>query len=97
MQKISIILWIIPLLSIASNDEFATTTAEPYNEQSLVTHSPAVSSTEASNSNNDSKLGVDGRIIKTSFDRVRSVILKHLFKLEKKNFIGLIIIPCNLY
>lgn len=97
MQKISIILWIIPLLSIASNDEFDTTTAAPYSDQSLITHPSAVHSPAASNTNLDSKLGADGRIIISSFDRVRSVILKHLFKLEKKNFIGLIIIPCKCY
>lgn len=37
------------------------------------------------------------RIFIPSNDRVRNIILNHLIKPEKRNFFGLILIPCKLF
>lgn len=50
--------------------------------------------------NNYAKIDVDTinrrRIFIPSNDRVRNIILNHLIKPEKRNFFGLILIPCKL-
>lgn len=97
MHKISLILWILPLINIASNDEFDST-AVSFHGQSITTHSTLQQKHLAtSDSDGDYKLGTDAKVFVSPFESVRNVILKHLFKLEKKSFIGLIIIPCKLF